>query len=178
MELEKLCNSIESGDIRLLELNCLQEKYFGAEFCKFYDEINHLYTYFGKKSHNMRMGQIKLFDKFRSSHLAAVEIEKIRTELNLENSFDELTDLLGIDSEQFQTWNLLKMDAKIERVVNLLERVNHPKKIECLAAFAKCLDLVEWLRNNATDLSQLKTLVDMLSSESTIESMANNSNFN
>lgn len=176
IELDKLCTTIESGEIKLVELDRLQEKHFGVEFAKFHAELTHLYAYFDKKV-NARIDQIKLFDKFRSSHRAAVEIEKIRTELKLESRFDELADLLSIRSEQFQTWNLLKMDDRIERVVNLLERVNHTKKIECLAAFTKCLDLVEWLRNNATDLSQLKTLVDMVSSESTIESMANNSKY-
>lgn len=173
-ELDKLCASIESGEIKLVELTRIQESN-QFEFPKFHAELSHLYTYFDKKNHTSRMDQIKLFDKFRSSHQAAIEIEKIRTELKLESNFVELIDLLSIQSEQYQTWNLLKMDDRIEKVVNLLERVNHPKKIECLAAFTKCLELVEWLRKNATDLSQLKTLVDMVSSESTIESMANNS---
>lgn len=176
-DLRKLCESIESGEIKLVDLNQLQENYFGVDFDKLYDEINYLCDYFKIQFRETRMEQIRLLDKFRSSHRAAVEIENIRTELKLESRFDELTDLLRIETDDFRTWNLLKMDKKIEIVVNRLERVNHPKKIECLAAFAKCLDLVDWLRTNATDLSQLKTLVDMVSSESTIESMTNNSNF-
>lgn len=175
-ELRKLCALIDSGEIKLVDLNELQEHNFEADFEKFYHEIDYLCTFFSIQTRETRMSQIRLFDKFRSSHRAAVEIENIRTELKLESHFDELTDLLRIKSDEFKTWSLLKMDKQIENVVNRLERVNHPKKIECLAAFAKCLDLVEWLRNNATDLNQLKTLVDMVSSESTIESMANNSN--
>lgn len=174
-ELEKLSALIESGHVKLIELKRLQEEYFNNDFKKFHEELAHLYGYFGKKESETRMGQVKLYNEFRLSHQAAIEIEKIHNELKLETKFDQLVDILNINSEEFQTWNLLKMDTKIERVVNSLRRVNHPSKIECLAAFAKCLDLVAWLRNHTNDLSELKTFVDMVSCESTVESLANKS---
>ena len=73
VELDKLCTTIESGEIKLVELDRLQDKHFGVEFTKFHAELTHLYVYFDKKV-NARIDQIKLFDKFRSSHRAAVEI--------------------------------------------------------------------------------------------------------
>lgn len=174
-DLKCLCAKIDSGHIKLLDVDELQARHFDNDFSKFCAEINYLCQYFRVDSHEQRIQQLRLYDKFRSSYEAAVEIEKIRVELQLESHFDELADLLRIKTSEFREWDLVKMDAHIERVVHGLEGVNHPNKIECLAAFAKCRELVEWLRKFAPDHFQLKTLVDMVSSNSTYESMSNHS---
>lgn len=115
-----------------------------------------------------------LYDKFRSSHQAAIEINKIRIDLKLESSFEELHDLLRIKSDDFKKWNLLKMDAHINKVVDKLDRLNSEGKLKCLAAFANCLDLVCWLRENAPSLDQLKFLVDLASMSSTYNDSLSN----
>ena len=59
------------------------------------------------------------------------------------------------------------MDDNIKNVVARLERINDQLKIDCLAAFANCLELVEWLREKAPSLTQLNVLVDLASMSST-----------
>lgn len=115
-----------------------------------------------------------MYNKFHSTHQAAVEINAIRFQLEIDSSFEELADLLRIKSDEFKEWNLLKMDKDIEQVVNRLERINDQSKIECLKAFANSLEFVEWLRKNAPNLSEFRFLVELASTSSTYnESLSN-----
>jgi hypothetical protein len=154
---------IESGLMKLVTLDTFTIKYFANDFDKFRDEFIYINTYFKIKSLDYRNKQIILYNKFKMSYSAALEIDRIHKQLSLINKFQELDDLLNIKSESFKQWDLNKMDEKIEKTVTVLDRINDKEKIDCLNAYTESLGLVDWLRQNAPSLSELKFLVDLAS---------------
>jgi hypothetical protein len=88
----------------------------------------------------------------------------IRTKLKITSKFQELEPLFKIKSDdESKNWNLLKMDEKIEKTVNILEKLNSDAKLNCLTAFVESYELVEWLRKNTVDIMSLKFLVELAS---------------
>ena len=87
--------------------------------------------------------------------------------------FSQLNDLLVIDGEMYLTWTLSKMDSNLAAIVKVLDGMNEPDKLRCLAAFGEAIHLIEWLRENHKNLNDLKFLVDLISISSTNE----NNNF-
>jgi hypothetical protein len=86
----------------------------------------------------------------------------IRTKLKITSKFQELEPLFKIKSDdESKNWNLLKMDEKIEKTVNILEKLNSDAKLNCLTAFVESYELVEWLRKNTVDIMGLKFLVEL-----------------
>ena len=90
----------------------------------------------------------------------------------MENKFSELDDVLNVTQESYLKWDLSKMDASVEKTINVLSRINHWDKLECLSAFSESYNLVEWLRTNAGSLSELNFLVDLASMSGTSQDNA------
>jgi hypothetical protein len=159
----EISRSIESGNIKLVRLDLLRQKYFKDNFELFQNELIYINTYFKISRLEYRNKQIILYNRFVLSYNAAIEIRQIHDKLILENKFNELDDLLIIKSESFNEWDLNRMDQRIEKIVSVLDRFNDQERIFCLNAFAQSMEFVEWLRENAPSLIELKTLVDLAS---------------
>ena len=152
----------EDGSMKLIELDTLLKNHF-ISHTHLENELIYINNYFRIGKLDERNKQIRLYNKFKSSYQSAMAIEQIRVELNMLNNFVELADLLAINSDQYKEWNLMKMDSKLERTIQILDRMND-EKLSCLTAFSKSLNLVEWLQKNAANLNELKFLVDLASS--------------
>lgn len=162
----QIARSVESGQVKLIDLDQFTKTYFGNDFAKFCNEFIYINSYFQIKDRDLRNNQIILYNKFKMSYSAAVEIDKIHKRLKLHTEFVELNDLLSIKSAEFNQWSLSKMDSRIQETVKVLEKINDQDKLRCLNAYTESLNLVEWLRGNAPTLSELKFLVDLASMSS------------
>jgi hypothetical protein len=154
---------IESGRIKLVTLNEFTRTYFDDKVDLFRDEFHYINSYFKIRNLDHRNHQIILYNKFKMSYSAALEIDRIHQQLSLIHKFHELDDLLNITTDGFKEWDLNRMDETIERTVIVLDKINDPDKIACLNAFTQSQALVEWLKRNAPSLSELKFLVDLAS---------------
>ncbi len=56
-DLQKLCAIIESGQVKLIDFDELQTKYFGGQFAKLFNEIRYVCDYFKIPSFDKRMHQ-------------------------------------------------------------------------------------------------------------------------
>ena len=61
------------------------------------------------------------------------------------------------------------MNDEIARTVKCLEEMNDRTKLNCLIAFSKSLQLVDWLKANVKDLNALKLFVDSIVMSAALE---------
>ena len=122
-QLRTITAPIDTGAIKLTELDTLLSKFFANDFLDMQAEVNYLLErdYFQVKSLGTRKSQLALWDRFKASHEAAKTIENIRVKLNLQQEFTQLNDLLAINSDVYKEWTLLKMDAELAAIVKVRE---------------------------------------------------------
>ncbi len=164
-DLKQILLPIESGLFELSQLDTLLETFFNSNFTSMEAEISYLLEYFKINNLEQRKSQIKMWNRFKASHQTAVTIDKIRIRMKIQTIFDQLIDLLAIDSDVYTTWNLLKMDETLGNIVAVLDGINSPDKLECLRAFAESIELVEWLRANVKSMSEFRVLIDLILEE-------------
>jgi hypothetical protein len=160
---KQLARKSEDGSIKLIELDNLLNAHFDGSYSRMEKELIYVNNYFKINQLEQRNKQIQLYNRFKSCYSSALEIENIRTKLEFSSRFDELSDLLNIESEQYKEWNLNKMDGKLEKTIRILDKMNEDK-LDCLKAFSESLKLINWLKANANSLTELKFLVDLTSS--------------
>ena len=162
-------SSIESGRIKLTELDECLAKYFSKRFERMSEELFYIIDMHKINNANQRKNQIKLYNEFKSGVEAAKLIEEIRVALRMNQKFNELNNLLNIKSDEFKEWNLLRMDDEAERIIKALNTFRRNDKLKCLKAFKNSIALVDWLRKNVKDINEFKFLVDLASTDKTVE---------
>lgn len=115
----------------------------------------------------------KIKNSFKSSHEAAVIIEDIRVKLNIQQKFSQLNDLLAINGDVYKTWSLLKIDSNLVRIIQVLDNMNVPSKLECLSAYAQSIDLVKWLQINAKNIDEFRFFIELVSISSDNDNVGN-----
>lgn len=166
-DLRMLVTQIDTGSIRLTFLDTILHERFKGEFETMKNELAYLMGYFHTPNAIRRNEQLTLYDKFKSCHRVAVQINEIRVRLMLKDKFAELTNVLTYQTKEFDQWTLERMDDTIEQTVNILNEVAHDRaKIDCLMAFTESLEIVTWLRGNTKNLVELNHLVELVSMSS------------
>jgi hypothetical protein len=163
---QEISKSIDDGSLKLCKIDDYVSNYFRHDYQKFQNEIFYLIDYYKIPNLAERKKQIVLYNQFKSSREAACEIENLRIRLEMTAQFDEIADLINIKPEIFREWNLTKMDTNLERVINILIKVNR-EKVACIKAFVDSLDLIKWLRENTPTLDKLKFFVDLTTMSNT-----------
>jgi len=158
-----IANTIDSGRIKLVEIDDYLKKFFSNKEDKLIKEFIYIIEKCQIKRLAQRRNEICLYFRFKSSVEIARMIETIRVNFKMTNSFPELKELLSISSQEFKEWTIEKMDSKVEVVIGILNKMNHNVKISCLKAFNTSIELVEWLRTSLKDIKELKFLIDLAS---------------
>jgi hypothetical protein len=155
-------SKIDSGQIKLIEIDDYLQ-FYSNDRKHFLNELEYASKYFNLNANfeNVRRKQLELYFNYTACVNGALEISKIHERLKLKTQFVELKLLL--DVKDFKDWSLNHMDDKIEKIVNILIKMDTDEKLNCLCAFCDSLVLVDWLRKNTGDIMGLKFLVDLTS---------------
>lgn len=168
MSLKKLIDltkQIESGTIKLSEIDKFVIEKFNGENRKFREEFCYIcdQNFTNQSLVLKRKNQMKVYLDFKSSLKAAQFVNKIREKYNLKGKFVELDELLKIHmSNELQKWSLDKMDQNIENTIKVLQSISKEEQTKCLEVYLEAYDLVMWLRKNTKDLKESKFLVDLI----------------
>ena len=158
-----IVDSIQSGTIKLVDIDRYLSTCFGNNFDKTIMELSYICKYFKIKNLNERIVQLERYRRFKSISEGAVFIEQIRRSLNMNHEFKELEILLHVKSAAFNEWTILHMDQSVENTIRILEKMNTAEKIRCLKTFVDALEFVKWLRTTTNNVNELKFLVDLAS---------------
>jgi hypothetical protein len=158
-----IANKIDSGRIKLAEIDDYLKKFFSNNEKKLINEFVYIIEKCQIPKLAQRRNEISLYFRFKSSVEIAKIIEAIRINFKMTNTFPELNELLSISSTESKDWTIEKMDSKVEKVIGILNRMNEGTKMNCLRAFNASIELVEWLRTSLKDIKELKFLIDLAS---------------
>ena len=160
---QTIANTIETGRIKLVEIDHYLKQFFGGHDEKIKKELIYIIEKCQIKNLAKRKKEINLYFRFKSSVEIAKIVDDIRVKFGMTNAFPELAELLSISSNEYREWTIEKMDDNVARVIDILKRMENPCKINCLRAFSESKELVVWLRVNLKDIKELKFLIDLAS---------------
>ena len=166
---QQIAVNIDSGKIKLVEIDDYLSKYFNNHEHKLIAELNYIMDKSAIKNSVKRKEALVLYFRFKASVETARVIEDIRVSLKMTSKFTELNELLSIKEAQFNEWTITKMDENVD-VIRSLDKICSYEKLSCLKAFNQSIALVEWLRANLKDIKELKFLIDLASIAKTADS--------
>jgi hypothetical protein len=175
---KQLSDSIENGTIKLKTLEEIKNNHFNGDNKRMENELNYLTSYHKINDLQWRNYQIELYTRFKLSYDIARSIEELRVKLKMTQNFSELDKLIKINKTSFNQWDLNMMDKNMSNTVEFLDKINSKQKLDCLNAYVESLDLVEWLREKAKNLGELKFLVELVSTTSTTTNETSATNMN
>lgn len=160
---ESLACSLDTASIKLKQIEDFLDTHFDKDVKKCFNELVYIIEYFNKPNKENCIKQLEIYFKFRECYKIAKIMSQVCTEFDVLKEFVELNELLKFKSNEFENFNLNKMDNRVCQLIKTLENYSSTENVECLEAFIRSKKIIKWIQRNVKDLNELKFLVDLIS---------------
>ncbi|XP_065844224.1 E3 ubiquitin-protein ligase rnf213-alpha-like isoform X2 [Oscarella lobularis] len=158
---KKVCELVKSGEIKLKEVKD-NFKLLSYSSEKLREEL----SYMDLDSDNSgrllaeRVRQICLYKTLSKSAVAAKAVRCVCAELHVSKPLVALSEICSLDSQLLQGQPLLVMNAAMMSAGSFLEAMEE-EQIVCLQMFADCGPLIDWVKRDLKEWTELETFVEL-----------------